>query len=137
MILDHLIDISHDKCLNQILYMLSKLPIYLSFKLTQPQYKELQAYARFPDYLNTWFAQTPQLEQVRVLYTSIDEDFQEHRSNLCILDETFFGQYPTSIPSLQEASAEEKEQQQEENDKVLRPVSLTVLPTDWLFEEIG
>jgi len=38
--------------------MLSKLPIDLSFKLAMNQFNELQNYARFHDYLNTWFERT-------------------------------------------------------------------------------
>lgn len=96
MILDYLVEISHDKLINQILYMLSKLPISLSFKLTQPQFSELLGYSRFPDYLNTWFEQTTQLEKVRLLLTPPDETMKEFRSNMRVLNANFFQEYPTS-----------------------------------------
>jgi hypothetical protein len=144
--------------------MLSKLPIYLSFRLTQPQFKELIAYSRFPDYLNTWFEQTSQLGKVRLLYTPANETMREYRSNLMILDSQFFTEYPTSLPkpkgpkqesdpigdAVKEEGAQPEAQVEVanpeaqvaqpdalEDGRVLRPVSITVMRTKWLLEPVG
>jgi len=42
--------------------MLSKLPINLTFKLTQPLFANLQKYASFTDYLDVWFFASEQLK---------------------------------------------------------------------------
>ena len=57
-IVDELLEVSYDKLINQILYMLSQLPLQSSFKLLQKKFAELSEYSRFPDHLNKWFDQT-------------------------------------------------------------------------------
>lgn len=97
-ILDYIIEISHDKLLNQILYMLSQLPIEHSFSLINPSLKDLQGYARFKDYLDKWFESHVQLEQVKVIYSDLGQGVFEHRSNLSMLDASFFDKFKVKKP---------------------------------------
>ena len=57
-IVKELLEVSYDKLINQILYMLSQLPLQYSFKLLQENFGDLSEYSRFPDHLNKWFDQT-------------------------------------------------------------------------------
>ena len=51
-IIEDLLAMSHDKFVNEILFMLSRLPIQNSFKLLMPYFGDLVAYSRFSDHLS-------------------------------------------------------------------------------------
>jgi hypothetical protein len=74
--------------INQILFMLSKLPIELSFKLFEPNFQSLIGYVRFGEYLSKWFEANGQLRQIQVVYVPKESNNTFfYRSNVCFLDD--------------------------------------------------
>jgi hypothetical protein len=94
---------------------------------------------RFKDYLEKWFEKHVQLEQVSVLYSDLGQGITEYRSNLSILDASFFEKFKVKKPDppADSLSKDQPEPDAPDDGMQLLPVSLRVIRTSWFFEQQG
>ena len=94
---------------------------------------------RFKDYLEKWFESHVQLEQVNVLYSDLGQGITEYRSNLSILDASFFDKFKIKKPDppADSLSKDQPEPDAPDDGMQLLPVSLKVIRTSWFFEQQG